>query len=1072
MVSLLKRPSGASRLEWQKFLQQCVLQRISTNEFHELAKVMLRRHPVPHMDLFNIILESRAVTDFDWDPLIPDYVDAVQKLTQVDLFTILPSLLAHSSIKADIRRWKKQNHTQNHDEKPKIDEKGPTEPAGSQGPATLLTDYGIMQNVITAVTTGHSPKTALGFMDTCSAIADWILALVSWNAHLGSEKGEGSGTQLLGTPDVVSIFIAVGFLFGALAGTEVGANALSFQHAETFKHQRTKLARALTAYSPICAEISIPLRNRLDQLQKEFNIFLKDEKSNQDHVIEDTTVSTMEFESRVVDIPPVSSRAGLYIYVNSLLVGRPLIDDNLLINYLNNRYGGNHMALVEELITASFDVLSNGMYRNEPQQTMFLFRAFLVNKLPPFLSDLAGSVVEPIPVELCITRALARVDPNTFPSFSEIFSTHGNSVLSDVRQEFLFSCALHKLIPESSIERLLGENPMQTLPNGGRFIKHDLVSQINNNHERAEQLLNGIESMDGNARAIVEAIAEVMHNMCLRKDTMTLKSLCNSLSRRPQALDIMLLFKSPQAILQPLCALLDSWKWDEDQVESQPVYDEFGSVLLLVLAFKYKYDLSYQDLGVFNPDSFMCRLLEKGASSQKLEDLTEKQQQNLGAWITALFIAEGISDESMSSCSPQEFYLLVATLFCQSLSACEAGKLEFDTLKGGFELHWINGLEDLLEPFLLPSLVMALSWIGKHIWKSGTDLTTTLRLLATLVKPTSISGEAQEIHRTVLSITARALADELRTAKTRHPSRTDIDPILQALEPYQSFQRTGTSNRAELEGWRSSSAPGGMVTGIRNTFSSLVLWSTDPEISMTPPSYTHRQLLAGLKHLGSVRVLVGILEELKLQSETGSGDLAIDIAATLICAPMGECFSWEQATYQSVGGTLKDSLPRSQMLNLRDALNLQRESLAKMIESEPHRAELVIRLARRVDALTSIPQIPQAVDNIDVGNIMADMDLTGVEEDGQMQLDVGQQAEQQGQQQQNLATTGTDATHGTLDAILDAATAEGVTGPPAGSDVTMAQPDIDASIFDDMLNPTDMGVGNPEFIDLDMEGMF
>lgn len=85
----------------------------------------------------------------------------------------------------------------------------------------------------------------------------------------------------------------------------------------------------------------------------------------------------------------------------------------------------------------------------------------------------------------------------------------GNSVLSDVRQEFLFSCALHKLIPESSIERLLGENPMQTLPVGGQYVKHDLVAQISNNPERAEQLLNGIESMDGNAGAIVEAIAEV-----------------------------------------------------------------------------------------------------------------------------------------------------------------------------------------------------------------------------------------------------------------------------------------------------------------------------------------------------------------------------------------------------------------------------------------------------------------------------------------------------------------------------------------------------------------------------------
>lgn len=92
-----------------------------------------------------------------------------------------------------------------------------------------------------------------------------------------------------------------------------------------------KLARALTAYSPICAEISIPLRNRLDQLQKEFNLFLKGEKSNQDHVIEDTAVSTLEFESRVVDIPPVSSRAGLYIYVNSLVCC--LLGPRILLNY-------------------------------------------------------------------------------------------------------------------------------------------------------------------------------------------------------------------------------------------------------------------------------------------------------------------------------------------------------------------------------------------------------------------------------------------------------------------------------------------------------------------------------------------------------------------------------------------------------------------------------------------------------------------------------------------------------------------------------------------------------------------
>lgn len=330
------------------------------------------------------------------------------------------------------------------------------------------------------------------------------------------------------------------------------------------------------------------------------------------------------------------------------------------------------------------------MYRRESSGSMFLFRSFLVNKLPAFLAAVAAVLVVPIPMELCISRALSRLDPNTFPSFSQMFSIQGNMALPDVRQEFLFSCASHRLIPESSIERHLGENPMQALPVGGPYLKDNLVSQINASPDRTERLISDLESMDGNAGAIVGAITEVMHRLCDQRETMTLKNICNSLLRRPQVLDIILLFRSPKQVLQPLCFLLDSWHWDEeDQGENQPVYDEFGSILLLVFAFKYRYNLSPYDTGVTQADSFTAKLLDRGSCSQKLEDLNEKQNMNLGSWIGALFIAEGISEETMSSCSPQEFYLLVSTLFDQSLAACEVGKLGFDTLKGGFECELV-----------------------------------------------------------------------------------------------------------------------------------------------------------------------------------------------------------------------------------------------------------------------------------------------------------------------------------------------------------------------------------------------
>ena len=119
--------------------------------------------------------------------------------------------------------------------------------------------------------------------------------------------------------------------------------------------------------------------------------------------------------------------------------------------------------------------------------------------------------------------------------------------------------------------------------------------------------------------------------------------------------------------------------------ESQPVYDEFGIILLLVLAFKYRYDLLPVDMGITDPDSFVLRLTEQGSISRSLSDLAEPESQHLGSWISALFNAEGLSDELFSSCSPQEFYLLVATLFNQSLAACEAGKLEAEAMKAGFD---------------------------------------------------------------------------------------------------------------------------------------------------------------------------------------------------------------------------------------------------------------------------------------------------------------------------------------------------------------------------------------------------
>ena len=114
--------------------------------------------------------------------------------------------------------------------------------------------------------------------------------------------------------------------------------------------------------------------------------------------------------------------------------------------------------------------------------------------------------------------------------------------------------------------------------------------------------------------------------------------------------------------------------------ESQPVYEEFGSILLLVLASKRRLALTISELGM--QEGFVARYLDQEGTEIAL---SEESSKHLGDWIYAMYVAEGLSDEVTTTCSPQEFYLLVPSLLRQSILAFQKGKLNLDALKGGLD---------------------------------------------------------------------------------------------------------------------------------------------------------------------------------------------------------------------------------------------------------------------------------------------------------------------------------------------------------------------------------------------------
>ena len=670
------------------------------------------------------------------------------------------------------------------------------------------------------------------------------------------------------------------------------------------------------------------------------------------------------FQDNVLDNTPLPTRAGLYVYLNSILHDRPSFDDAMVIDFLSLRYKEDVASLVGDLILASFDVLANAMHRNEPARSINILRSFLINKLPIFIqSNYASMLFEPLTVEHCIRQALVRVDPAAFPSVAQLFDPlERNSLLSEARQDFLFACALHQLIPERSIEEILGDVPMQSLPASGRYHKDELVRQCTANTAKIEEYIGELENMEGNAGALAGAMIEILHALCANNDTMTLKLVCHALCRKATALDVIMLFTRPDVLLQPLCNILDNWQDHEDQNEYQPVYDEFGSILLFAVIVQHRFKLQREDLGGTTANGFVSTYIRQGSLSKSIDELSEHENQLLGAWIKGLFETEGISDELMSTCKPKEFHLLVATLFDQSLKACQANVLALDTLRGGFEY--------LLEPFLLPSLIAGFTWFTHCLWESNDEsknIDTILPALQTLLKPPSMSHDSSTIHSAVLYVVAKPLADSLMHVQKQYASRPDINPLLGVLSPH-TQDRQGTAALSELCSW--STAPGGgLLPALRNTIQSLILWGATSTSSTTlsPPSYTQRQLLDTLRLLGAQSVLYLLIEE--VTNEQTNPDTALDLIVVMIITA-------------STPSLHSPSMKRQ--LTLRDVLQAEMQSVDEIARTDAPRATTIVRLHRRVEALTPLKSAQGVADGefmagvVQGGGVMATADIDDV----------------------------------------------------------------------------------------------
>ncbi|KAK3327996.1 mediator complex, subunit Med5 [Cercophora scortea] len=977
----VKGNATASVEQWTNFLSSAETRRLDADTFRTYAPMLHSKHRLPPSHIADLLLRPTRSHRHSLDPRVPQYLQALLALRLVDAASVLGALCKYSSSHAQADEvHRDQGRPQ---KKPKIE----------RWRSSYASEEVIFWRLAKCMSQGTEVKSSSDAYRVAIMLARWM-NLFTDAAAAFSRDAFGAMHSLQAKDDMENsrnafLILLLGFCENHVALATLarplarGARKHLSESLETFipsiMQSSPEIAGTLERFRTLTLSSSEPADKKATAVS-EMNSFM------------DNLIGLDSFQ--VPEIPVVNSRAGLYIYLNAALVGRPLIDDSALFTYLQNRYQGDIQTTAVQLILASFDVLANAVSHNEGSRTGHLLKSYLVNKVPLILGMLAASShVYPFDAEFCITQALGQVDTNVFPTLAGMFDMQNNSSFQDsVRQDFCFACLLHGLLTQTAIETLLGDITYQSLPDEGRYIKGALVQSCLEDPEQTKKLIGELDNMNGNVGAAAQAIIEVIGSLCRNKETMTLKHLCSQLASKPLSLDILLLFDKPYKILHPLCELLDNWGgYDEDQGEYQPVYEEFGSIVLLLLAFVYRYNLSPADLGIRSMDSFVGKLLSRGSLSRPLNELSEQESSHINKWIHGLLDNEagGLGDELMSSCPPQDFYLLIPTLFHQIVLALSIGSLTEDMLKGG--------LEYLVDVLLLPALVPAILFLSNQLWADATQgQHAIIRILQLILQPTSISNEASTMLASVLNIVAKPLDHSLRSYQRQDPKCQEIEPLLRALkESLPLSRRTGGADHTELECWTgthaSTTASGagaaihnmnnnmnnnggsgsgantsGLSAAVRSTITSLVHWAQITTLNGIPTTYTHRQILVALKIHGAKHLLAVLLEELKNQTEIGNGSIAYDVVTAIICAP--DATSDYASTGGGAGGPgaaqLPDEngayvIPLQRRLTLREALKAEADDWRAIQKRDPSMAETVVRLYRRVEAQMAPPPPPQ-----------------------------------------------------------------------------------------------------------------
>ncbi|PBP24885.1 mediator complex subunit Med5 [Diplocarpon rosae] len=321
---------------WQQFLDRCIETRLDVELFTTYVELLKTQEPLPASQVAQIFLAPREHNDYALDPRVTRYVQTLLSLELFNVPTLLRGLWKVSSFRLQEEEGRVEDkETKNKKAEGRVDGK-----AGKVWLNSYTTEETMFYRITKCISSGAAPRDLQETVELINACIQWMETVIS--------APQGAHQMLNLAPTRAAEMAAQHMALGTLVVSVVENNQV--QHAlgkrAVPKPVRGHLSKALGGFVPLVLQSSPQIAGRLEIFRTETLAAFespeaKEPKGDADKDIEEILQGGLDLrvDSMVVEeIPVVNTRVGLYVYLNALLVARPLIDDSSIFSYLHNQY--------------------------------------------------------------------------------------------------------------------------------------------------------------------------------------------------------------------------------------------------------------------------------------------------------------------------------------------------------------------------------------------------------------------------------------------------------------------------------------------------------------------------------------------------------------------------------------------------------------------------------------------------------------------------------------------------------------------------------------------------------------